>query len=47
VTSSAGIIGLIIDILYYKFIDTALSFISMAKNDASGSTFHRPLNIGM
>jgi len=36
-----------IDILYYKFLDTALPFISMAKSDASGSTFHRPLNIDM
>jgi len=32
------------DILYYKFLDTALPFISMEKSDASGSTFHRPIN---
>jgi len=36
-----------IDILYNKFLDTALPYISMAKSDANRSTFHKPLNIDM
>jgi len=41
------LIGIYIDILYNKFLDTALPFISMAKSEASGSSFHRPSNTDM